>query len=275
MGSFYDISKAPLLTGAEELELSRVIQAGMAADASPLQKRMAKQAKDRMISSNVRLACNVAAKYHGRCRHLDIEDLAQEAIFGLYRAAELFDPKRGYKFSTYAYAWIKQSIHRAINNQDTCIRVPIHVHDQMSRFRTFAAANPCLSRQEVAAVSETSLRFIEMGARACGVASLNKLLSCSDNSHLELMDLQAAEFVGEGNLMAEMGIEAGELANFIDHHLDEREAMIMRLHYGLDGTEPMTLAAIGKKLGISRERARQLRERATRRVRQAFQRSAS
>lgn len=274
MGSFYDISKAPLLTGAEELELSRLVQAGMAPDASPLQKRRAKRAKDRMISGNVRLACNVAAKYHGRCRHLDIEDLAQEAIFGLYRAAELFDPQRGYKFSTYAYAWIRQSIHRAINNQDTCIRVPVHVHDQMSRFRTFAAAYPSLSKREVAAKSETSLHFIEMGARARGVASLNKLLSCGDNSRLELMDLQAAEFVGEGNLMAEMGIEAGELANFIDH-LDKREAIIMRLHYGLDGTEPMTLAAIGKQLGISRERARQLRERACRRVRRAFERSAS
>lgn len=269
MSSFRDIGTAPLLTGAEEVELSRLIQVGMAEDATPLQQRRAARAKNRMVTGNIRLACNVAAKYHSRLKHLDIEDLAQEAVFGLYRAAEKFDPHRGYKFSTYAYGWINQSIRRAINNLDQSIRVPIHVHDQMGRFKKFAAENPGLSTREVAELSEASLPFIEMGLRARAVVSLNAILRNGDG-RTELMDLQADDPPSaSGNLMEEMGIEPGELIEFINH-MDPREATALKMYYGLDGGEPATLAAIGQEIGVGRETVRQIRDRAARKVRMAF-----
>lgn len=269
MSSFRDIGTAPLLTPAEELELSRLIQVGMAEDATPLQQHRAKRAKNRMVVGNIRLACNQAAKYHHRLKHLDIEDLVQEAVFGLYRAAELFDPQRGYKFSTYAYGWINQSIRRAINNMDHAIRVPIHAHDQTVRFAKVAAENPGLSRKEVSELSGASPAVIDLTLRARAVCSLNVILR-NGSGDSELMDLQAdGPPSSSGNLMEEMSIEPGELIEFIDH-LDPREAMAMRMYYGLDGGEPATLTAIGEQLGVTREGARQIRERAARRVRIAF-----
>lgn len=292
MSSFRDIGAAPLLTPAEELELSRLIQVGMAeTDALrakqtkldpelnkeewakieqqiALHQRRAKRAKDRMVQGNIRLACNQAAKYHHRLKHLDIEDLVQEAVFGLYRAAELFNPQRGYKFSTYAYGWINQSIRRAINNMDHAIRVPIHAHDQTVRFRKVAAENPGLSVAQIAKLSGASASFVELTNRARGVCSLNKITRGGTN---ELMDtLQAPSDSDDiGTLMAGLNIEPGDVIRFVDH-LDPRESATLRLYYGLDGSEPWTLDAIGKKLGVSRERARQIREIGSRRVRLAF-----
>jgi RNA polymerase primary sigma factor len=265
--SFSELGRDPLLTPAEELELSRLIQAGMEPDATEKQKRRAHRAKQRMVAGNIRLAVNVAQKYTRRCKHLDIEDLTQEAVFGLHRAAEKFDPLRGYKFSTYAYGWIRQSIMRAINNLDNSIRVPIHAHDQATRFRTAALANPSLKPDEIAAIADSNLAYIELWVRARGVCSLNKIVQSSkDNS--ELMDFQASE-EPQGTLMAEMGIELGDLIEFIDC-MDPREAFVLRNHFGLDGAEPMTLADIGRQIGTSRERTRVLKERACRKVRIAF-----
>lgn len=269
MSSFRDIGTAPLLTGAEEVELSRLIQQGMAEDATPLQKRRCKRAKDRMVQGNIRLACNVAAQYHSRLKHLDIEDLAQEAVFGLYRAAELFDPQRGYKFSTYAYAWIGQSIRRAINNLDHTIRVPIHAHDQTVRFAKVAAENPGLSKEEIARLSGANPAFIDLTIRARAVCSLNAILR-NGSGDTQLMDIQAADPPSSsGNLMEEMGIEPGEIFDFINC-LDPREATTLRMYYALDGGTPATLAAIGQEIGASRETVRQIRDRAARKLRLAF-----
>lgn len=269
--SFSELGRDPLLTPAEELELSRLIQAGMEPDATERQIQRAHRAKQRMVAGNIRLAVNVAQKHARRCKHLDIEDLTQEAIFGLNSAAEKFDSLRGYKFSTYAYWWIKQSIMRAINNFDNSIRVPIHAHDQATRFKTAALANPSLKPEQIAAISNSNLAYIELWARARDVCSLNKIVQ-SNRDDTELLDFQAAE-EPQGTLMAEMGLELGELIEFIER-MDPREAFVLRKHYGLDGAEPMTLADIGRQIGMSQERTRILKERACRKVRIAFGRVA-
>lgn len=136
------IGKVPLLTPEEEIELGRIIQkANESADqdlSAQEKKRLLRQAakaRERIVAANLRLCFNIAKKYANNTRSLSVLDLAQEGAVGLHRAAERFDPARGYKFSTFAYWWIRQSITRAITDKDGMIRMPCHRVQELSRFR--------------------------------------------------------------------------------------------------------------------------------------------
>ena len=261
-GSFLnDMGREPLLTPSEELELARLIKQGEGEDATPLQIRRANRAKARMVAGNIRLAVNVAKKYTMRCKHLQLDDLVQEAMFGIHRAAEKFDPERGYKFSTYAYGWIRQSILRAIVNQETDIRVPVHVADQGYRFRKAQdearMAGKNLTPQELADASDCSLEQLQMRVRAKSVVSLNSILGNEDGD-TELQDMLAADPPDPG-LIEEFGVDAEMLRNALND-LPEGYIGIISNYYGLGGKDCETLASMGKRLRLSRETIRKRRE---------------
>lgn len=136
------IGRVPLLTPDEEIKLARAIQAAQSLEEKTdltLQERRAlargRKAKERMVSANLRLCFNIAKKYANNRNCLSILDLTQEGALGCVRAAEKFDPTRGYKFSTFAYWWIRQAINRAIKNQDDMIRLPCHRAHELRKFR--------------------------------------------------------------------------------------------------------------------------------------------
>ncbi|MGA1512658.1 MAG: sigma-70 family RNA polymerase sigma factor, partial [Aquiluna sp.] len=137
------IGKIPLLTAAEEIELGHAIQKMIAVQTDQPSKeeqrilRIGKRAKERMIKGNLRLVVGVAKKYKHLTNRLTMHDLVQEGNIGLIRAVELFDPARGYKFSTYAYWWIRQGIMRSIQVQDRIIKLPTGAGDALRKVRTF------------------------------------------------------------------------------------------------------------------------------------------
>lgn len=253
------LTRDPLLAPAEELELARVIQLGMEENASEIQIRRADKAKQRMVSGNTRLALNIAKRYYQRCKHLDLEDLTQEAILGLHRATEKFDPQRGYKFSTYAYYWIEQSIRRAINNLDAEIRVPVHCTDQVTRYKTAYAANRFLSRDEVAKIAKVNVDFLELAARAKNICSLNKALLGKENE--ELMGLVATEPQDEDSMLQNLCLDIEDLNKALCR-LPEKDATVLRLYYGLNGGERIGMERIAKRIGLSKEGVRMARDRA-------------
>lgn len=256
------IGREPLLTPAEEVELARLIKAAQALQGLPeealtaQQKRQIKigaRARQRMVAANIRLAVNVAKKYKSRAKHLAIEDLTQEAVFGLVRAAEMFNPELGYKFSTYSYGWIRQSVMRAISNLDLAIRVPIHVKDQAFRYkreqeRSFVRTGTMLSPQEAARRAEASLEMLEMGARAKSIMALNSIL----DTETELIDLVSSQDP-EAGLLGELGIEPERIHEAVSR-LPALSAEVLRRNFGLKNGQPEALTSIASSLGLSRDR---------------------
>lgn len=256
------ISREPLLTPAEELELGRLIQAGEKPGATPIEKKRALRAKNRMVAANIRLAVNVAKKYHARCKHLDIADLTQEATLGLVRAAEKFNPQLGYKFSTYSYGWIRQSINRAIENQDLTVRVPSHVRDQFYRYKKAQEQARTLglelSPSELAKQANVSLAALDLGTRARNVSSLN-FTTEHDTELISLIPTQQAELT----LMEELGVDKEVLTNALNE-LPLTHLSVIKANFGLDNKEPESLESISKRLKISREATRKRRDVGTR-----------
>jgi RNA polymerase sigma factor (sigma-70 family) len=244
------IESAPLLTPRQEIELARIIQAGLAPDATDRQKKQSRRAINRMIMSNVRHVAKIANRYRSRLNHMDFDDLLQEGMFGLNRASEKFDPTRGNKFSTYSHAWIQQMLNRALNNQGDMIRIPIHSHDQAVRFKKTATANPDLSPEEIAELSGANLDIVRLVVRARQTCSLNVIVG---ERNTELMDMQADESQEGGGLLDDLGIDKKQLVEFLENILDAREFKIIKLYYGLGGTDAVALKEIAKEFGMSRQ----------------------
>ncbi|MFM7394652.1 MAG: RpoD/SigA family RNA polymerase sigma factor [Cyanobium sp.] len=267
------IGRVPLLTPAEEIELAHHVQMAKqllelpASERTPQHNRrirMGQRARDRMMAANLRLVVSVAKKYQNQ--GLELLDLVQEGAIGLERAVDKFDPAMGYKFSTYAYWWIRQGMTRAIDNTARTIRLPIHISEKLAKLRRITR--------------ELSHRFgrqpnrLEL-AHAMGVEpdELEDLLSQSapcasldahargdeDRSTLgELIPDPASLEPMDG---MDRSIQKEHLGTWITQ-LNEREQKILRLRFGLDGTEPLTLAEIGRQINVSRERVRQLEAKA-------------
>jgi len=267
------IGRVPLLTPAEEIELAHQVQQMKqlitipADERTPRERqqiRMGCRARDRMMAANLRLVVSVAKKYQNQ--GLELLDLIQEGTIGLERAVDKFDPAMGYKFSTYAYWWIRQGMTRAIDNTARTIRLPIHISEKLAKLRRITR--------------ELSHRFgrqpnrLEL-AHAMGVEpdELEDLLSQSapcasldahargdeDRSTLgELIPDPASLEPMDG---MDRSIQKEHLGTWITQ-LNEREQKILRLRFGLDGTEPLTLAEIGRQINVSRERVRQLEAKA-------------
>ncbi|NDD44005.1 MAG: RNA polymerase sigma factor, RpoD/SigA family [Synechococcaceae bacterium WB9_4xB_025] len=277
-----DIGRVPLLSHQQEITLGRQVQelmelealeselseqrggevvaaeelakaAGLSGVQLKRKQQAGRRAKERMVAANLRLVVSVAKKYTKR--NMELLDLIQEGTIGLVRGVEKFDPTRGYKFSTYAYWWIRQGITRAIAEKSRTIRLPIHITEMLNKLKKGQRE---LSQELGRTPTVTELaEFVELPeeevkelmCRARQPVSLE--MKVGDGDDTELLELLA----GDGELPSEQ-VE-GELRDLLEQ-LPDLQRRVLRMRYGMDGEEPMSLTGIAKSLRMSRDRTRRL-----------------
>jgi RNA polymerase nonessential primary-like sigma factor len=282
-----DIGRVPLLSHEQEITLGRQVQELMqieelreelrlrsggeepspevlaeATGLTPVQLRRrlqaGRRAKERMVAANLRLVVSVAKKYTRR--NMELLDLIQEGTIGLVRGVEKFDPTRGYKFSTYAYWWIRQGITRAIAEKSRTIRLPIHITETLNKLKKGQRE---LSQELGRTPTVTELaQFVELPeeevkdllCRARQPVSLETKVGDGDDT--ELLDLLPGEGTGPDELVDGECLK-GDLRALLEQ-LPDPQGRVLKMRYGIDGDEPMSLTGIGRILGISRDRVRNL-----------------
>ena len=245
-----EVRRYPLLTKEEEVELAQRIERGDLA------------AKDRLVNSNLRLVIANARKYQGH--DLPLLDLIQEGILGLIRAAEKFDYRKGFKFSTYATFWVRQAIQRALDNRARTIRIPVHLGQ---RERKIARAQRDLmaefgrepTEDEVAAAAELTVEEVREALGAARVVtSLDRPVGETDETSLGSL-LPSDERGPEEEVDI---LLAGDALRQALERLPEREREVVKLRYGVLGSEPTPLVETGRRLGISQDAVRRLERKA-------------
>ena len=273
------IGRVPLLTPAEEIELGNQVQKMMQllerGDDQPLTPieqrlvRLGRRSKERMMKANLRLVVSVAKKYQGK--GMELLDLIQEGSLGLERAVEKFAPTRGYKFSTYAFWWIRQSMTRAIACQSRTIRLPVHLSERLATVRKVTmdlshklGAMP--SRREIAeALSMEVEELDDLLRQALTTSSLDAPISGEEGRSF-LGDLIADTRHDEPLDAVERRMHHEQLGRWLTY-LTAQERQVLELRFGLAGEQRHTLAEIGRMLDVSRERVRQVELKALRKLR--------
>jgi len=254
-----EIGRIPLLSPAEEIELARKIERGDV------------EACERMINANLRLVVTIARDYVNL--GVPLLDLISEGNIGLTKAVRRFDPAKGAKLSTYAVWWIKQSIKRALANQSKTIRLPVHLVDKVAKVRRISFR----MSDELGREPTDDELGEELGIESEKVARLKRLGIRPTSLESPIVDDDATEF-GEliGDEEAQTPFEAVRDKNLLDEIdglldvLDKREHKIISERFGLDGGTPKTLDDIGKNVGVTRERIRQLQNIALAKLRHAL-----
>jgi RNA polymerase primary sigma factor len=248
----HDINDTPLLSAGEERDLAERVAQG---DPS---------AREHMVKANLRLVVNIARGYLGK--GLCLEDLIEEGNLGLMRAVEGFDGMMDTRFSTYASYWIKQSIRRAVMNNGKPIRLPAYMVSLLAKWkRVTTGLTERLGRtptpEEVGRALRLSKKKVGIVAKAIKVNNLTPHVEGVDDDGIALDDVLTDD---RSKAPDDLLIEADDLERIFEHleQLDEREATVVRMRFGLDPYSPMTLREVGENLGLTRERVRQLENQA-------------
>ena len=255
------LTQSPLLTPEEEITLTRAVQEGD------------KEARARLIESNMRLVINIAKTY--RNRSIPLEDLIQEGAIGLMQAAERFNPDKGFRFSTYATHWIRQAIGRAIDNKSKAIRLPAHVSQSLrriekERMRLARELGYDPTPEQIAfAMGISAKKLLTLMQSSQELLSLD--MTVGDSGGMTLGGLIKDTANGDPESMVLSQEMIGELQRIL-LELNEREQRVMRMRFRLDGTEPPLQEDIAKEMKLSRERVRQIEVQAIKKLRALAQR---
>ena len=255
-----EINETPLLTADEEKALAFRIRKGDA------------EARDRMVRSNLRLVVNIARNYTGK--GLALQDLIEEGNLGVLRAVEGFDPTMNTRFSTYANYWIKQSIKRALVNTAKTIRIPAYMVELLTKWRRATAKltdelGRTPTQEEVAKFMELPKKKLAIIKKAIRVYSAPAQADQSDSGW------SLDEMLEDGNTKSPETelVESDSLTHVMEllEKMDQREATVLRMRFGVDDEQPRTLKEIGECLGLTRERVRQIESEALGKLRVSLQ----
>lgn len=288
-----DIGKIPLLTSDEEIILGNKVQAmvqlleqkgisqqvsagnmdEMLAGLDEKERRVIRggiRARNRMVSANMRLVVAIAKKYVNKQVHMTMQDLIQEGAIGLTRAAEKFDPARGYKFSTYAYLWIRQGMTRGCESQEAIIKVPAHIQRTIrkaseTRVRMSASLNREPTFQELAEeMGETDWKKLrDMIFMNPVVVSLD--LSPKNGESSSLLEIVNGDDESEIKEQEEYSARL-DFIMMVVNALEDKDKDLIRQRYGL-GTEPISVKDMAKKLGVAPQAIRERQQTITRKIR--------